>query len=79
MALFAFSICIENQKTNGILDAKFWISNSLNLSIGKGWRWGFFQTIIHAYAIFLTQRHEGTKFFVSRKARKGAKTQGNKE
>jgi len=30
-------------------------------------------------AFYLTRRLKGTKFFVSRKARKGAKTQGNKE
>jgi hypothetical protein len=41
LALFAFSICIENQKTNGILDAKFWISNSLHLLGGRVGDGGF--------------------------------------
>jgi hypothetical protein len=40
------------------------------------------RTRMRVDAIFFdtkSRRHEDTKFFVSRKARKGAKTQGNKE
>jgi hypothetical protein len=61
LAFCAFSICIENQKTNGILDSEFWMTNSLNLLWGRVGDGVFPDKNTRIRDFFLTQRHEGAK------------------